>query len=137
MLDNTDKEILEELSKNSRITMKDLGKKVHLTGPATSARVAKLEESGVIEAYTIQVNRVKLGCYLHAFITIITESIFHQPYLSFIKTQENYLINHYKISGDGCYILECKFPSTDVMNQFLVELNKHANYKLSIVIDKQ
>ncbi|MBB4826825.1 Lrp/AsnC family leucine-responsive transcriptional regulator [Sporosarcina luteola] len=119
MLDKTDGKILEELSKNSRITMKELGKKVHLTGPATSARVAKLEESGIIEAYTIQVNRVTLGCYLHAFIPIITESIFHQPYLSFIKTQENYLINHYKISGDGCYILECKFPSTEVMNQFL------------------
>ena len=88
MLDNTDMRILDELSKNSRITMKELGEKVHLTGPATSARVAKLEDSGVIEAYTIKVNRVKLGCFIHAFITIITESIFHQPYLTFINKQE-------------------------------------------------
>ncbi|MRD40202.1 winged helix-turn-helix transcriptional regulator, partial [Bacillus thuringiensis] len=79
--------------KNSRFTMKELGEKVHLTGPAVSARVAKLEDQGVIEGYTIKVNRVKLGCYIHAFITIITESIFHQPYLSFIKTQDKYLIN--------------------------------------------
>lgn len=136
MLDHTDMKILDELSRNSRITMKELGEKVHLTGPATSARVAKLEDSGVIEGYTIKVNRVKLGCFIHAFITIITESIFHQPYLSFIKTQEEYLINNYKISGDGCYILECRFPSIELMNQFLEELNKHANYKLSIVINK-
>lgn len=136
MLDSTDMKILDELSRNSRITMKELGEKVHLTGPATSARVAKLEDSGVIEGYTITVNRVKLGCFIHAFITIITESIFHQPYLSFIKTQDEYLINNYKISGDGCYILECRFPSNELMNQFLEELNKHANYKLSIVISK-
>ena len=136
MLDYTDMKILDELSRNSRITMKELGEKVHLTGPATSARVAKLEDSGVIEGYTIKVNRVKLGCYIHAFITIITESIFHQPYLSFIKTQDEYLINNYKISGDGCYVLECRFPSNELMNQFLEELNKHANYKLSIVISK-
>lgn len=136
MLDYTDMKILDELSRNSRITMKELGEKVHLTGPATSARVTKLEDSGVIEGYTIKVNRVKLGCYIHAFITIITESIFHQPYLSFIKTQDEYLINNYKISGDGCYILECRFPSNELMNQFLEELNKHANYKLSIVISK-
>ncbi|SOC43785.1 Lrp/AsnC family transcriptional regulator [Ureibacillus acetophenoni] len=136
MLDHTDMKIIEELSKNSRITMKELGKIVHLTGPATSARVAKLEESGVIEGYTINVNQEKLGYHIHAFITIITESIFHQPYLSFIKTQEKYLVNNFKISGDGCYILECQFPSTEVMNQFLEELNVHANYKLSIVIDK-
>ncbi|MRA76224.1 winged helix-turn-helix transcriptional regulator, partial [Bacillus thuringiensis] len=53
MLDNTDKRILDELSKNSRFTMKELGEKVHLTGPAVSARVAKLEDQGVIEGYTI------------------------------------------------------------------------------------
>ena len=116
--------------------MKELGEKVHLTGPATSARVARLEDLEVIEAYTIKVNRVKLGFNIHAFITIITESIFHQPYLSFLKMQEKYLINNYKISGDGCYILECKFPSTELMSQFLKELNDYANYKLSIVIDK-
>lgn len=136
MLDNTDIKILEELSKNSRITMKELGERVHLTGPSTSTRVARLEDLGVIEAYTIKVNRIKLGFSIHAFITIITESIFHQPYLSFLKTQEKYLINNYKISGDGCYILECKFPSTELMSQFLKELNDYANYKLSIVIDK-
>jgi Lrp/AsnC family transcriptional regulator, leucine-responsive regulatory protein len=136
MLDNTDIKILDELSKNSRITMKELGEKVHLTGPATSARVEKLEDSGVIEGYTIKINQAKLGFNIHAFITIITQSTNHKPYLSFIQTQEQYLVSNYKISGDGCYLLECKFPSNELMNQFLEELNEHANYKLSIVINK-
>jgi Lrp/AsnC family transcriptional regulator, leucine-responsive regulatory protein len=136
MLDNTDILILDELTKNSRISMKELGQRVHLTGPATSARVAKLEDSGVIESYTIKVNKAKLGFYIHAFITIITQSLNHQPYLSFIKTQEQFLVRNYKISGDGCYLLECSFPSNELLNQFLEELNDHANYKLSIVINK-
>ncbi|HZH59771.1 MAG TPA: Lrp/AsnC family transcriptional regulator [Metabacillus sp.] len=136
MLDNTDLLILDELSKNSRIKMKELGEKVHLTGPAATARVAKLEDSGIIEGYTIKVNQVKLGFYIHAFITIMTQNTTHQPYLTFIKTQEKYLINNYKISGEGCYLLECKFPSNEVMNHFLEELNEYANYKLSIVINK-
>ncbi|WP_421535914.1 Lrp/AsnC family transcriptional regulator [Priestia sp. D3YE.R1] len=136
MLDNTDISILNELSKNSRITMKELGEKVHLTGQAAASRVAKLEDSGVIEGYTIQVNQKELGCFMHAWINIYTKSTSHQPFLSFIETQENYLLNNYKISGDGCYLLECKFPSNEVLDQFLVELNKHVNYKLSIVINK-
>lgn len=136
MLDNTDMGILHELSKNSRITMKELGEKVHLTGQAAASRVAKLEDNGVIEGYAIKVNQVKLGCFIHAFITIITHSTYHQPYLSFIKTQEQYIINNYKISGEGCYLLECKFPSNELLNQFLEDLNEHANYKLSIVINK-
>ncbi|MCY8169166.1 Lrp/AsnC family transcriptional regulator [Bacillus spizizenii] len=136
MLDHTDMQILEELSKNSRITMKELGEKVHLTGQAAALRVAKLEDNGVIEGYTIKVNQVKLGCYIHALLNIYIKSIHHQPYLSFIKTQDKYVINNYKISGDGCYLLECKFPSNEMLDQFLVELNKHVNYKLSIVINK-
>ncbi|MED4402317.1 Lrp/AsnC family transcriptional regulator [Metabacillus fastidiosus] len=136
MLDNTDKRILEELSKNSRITMKELGEKVHLTGQAASARVLKLEYNGIIEGYTIKVNQLKLGCSIAAFINIYTKSMYHEPYLSFIETQEKHIINNYKISGDSCYLLECKFPSNEVLDEFLVNLNKYANYKLSIVIKK-
>ncbi|NPC91364.1 Lrp/AsnC family transcriptional regulator [Bacillus sp. WMMC1349] len=136
MLDHTDMRILEELSKNSRITMKELGDRVHLTGQAAAARVAKLEDNGVIEGYTIKTNRVKLGYFVHAFINIYTKSIHHQPYLSFIKSQEQYVLNNYKISGDGCYLLECTFPSNELLNQFLQSLNKQANYKLTIVINK-
>ncbi|WP_010530200.1 Lrp/AsnC family transcriptional regulator [Lentibacillus jeotgali] len=136
MLDSTDMRVIDELSKNSRITMKELGEKVHLTGQAASDRIAKLEDSGVIEGYTIKVNQSKLGCHVHAFITIMTQSINHQPYISFIKTQEQYVIYNYKISGDGCYLLECKFPSNEVLDEFLEELNEYANYKLSIVINK-
>ncbi|MBU8571846.1 Lrp/AsnC family transcriptional regulator [Bacillus subtilis] len=136
MLDYTDMQILEELSQNSRITMKELGDKVHLTGQAAASRVAKLEDNGVIEGYTIKVNQVKLGYYIHALLNIYTKSTHHQPYLSFIKTQKKYVMNNYKISGDGCYLLECRFPSNEALDQFLVELNKHVNYKLSIVINK-
>ncbi|YCA45027.1 Lrp/AsnC family transcriptional regulator [Bacillus sp. JZ8] len=137
MLDHTDMRILDELSKNSRIKMKELGEKVHLTGQAAASRVAKLEDSGVIEGYTIKVNEVKMGYFVHALINIYTKDTHHQPYLSFVKKQEKYVINNYKISGDGCYLLECKFSSNESLDQFLIELNKHVNYKLSIVVNKQ
>jgi Lrp/AsnC family transcriptional regulator, leucine-responsive regulatory protein len=136
MLDHTDMRILEELSGNSRITMKELGEKVHLTGQAAASRVAKLEDNGVIEGYSIKVNQVKLGCFMYAFINIYIKDTHHQPYLSFIKTYEKHIINNYKISGEGCYLLECRFPSNESLDQFLMDLNKYANYKLSIVIKK-
>lgn len=136
MLDHTDMRILEELSQNSRITMKELGDKVHLTGQAAASRVAKLEDNGVIEGYTIKVNQVKLGYFVHALIHIWTKSSYHEAYLSYINLQEKYVINNYKISGDSCYLLECRFPSIELLDEFLVGLDKHVNYKLSIVINK-
>jgi Lrp/AsnC family transcriptional regulator, leucine-responsive regulatory protein len=136
MLDGTDIKILDELTKNSRITMKELGEKVHLTGPAASARVAKLEDIGIIEGYSIKVNEVKMGYLVHAIIHIFSRSTNHQPYLSFIKQQNQYVINNYKVSGESCYLLECKFPSNEILDEFLIGLSNFVSYKLSIVINK-
>jgi Lrp/AsnC family transcriptional regulator, leucine-responsive regulatory protein len=136
MFDKTDIQIINELSKNSRITMKELGEIVHLTGPAASARVAKLEDSGIIEGYTIKVNQAKMGYAVHAIIHIYTANTNHQPYLSFVKKQEQYVINHYKISGESCYLLECKFQSNEILDEFLTGLSNLVSYKLSIVINK-
>lgn len=137
MLDHIDQLIIKELSENSRITMKKLGEKVHLTGQAAASRVLKLEENGIIEKYTVQVNQVKLNCLIHAFITIKLTNPHHQSFLSFVKTENDFVLNNYKVSGNGCYILEARFPSNEVLDQFLVRLNEHANYSLSIVINKQ
>lgn len=136
MLDRTDMRIIDELSENSRITMKELGEKVHLTGQAASSRVARLEDNGIIEGYTIKVNQAKMGFFVHAIINIYTKNTNHQPYLSFIKRQEQYVINNYKISGESCYLLECKFPSNEILDEFLTSLSNYVSYKLSIVINK-
>nr|WP_255771099.1 Lrp/AsnC family transcriptional regulator [Oceanobacillus alkalisoli] len=103
---------------------------------AATARVLKLEDAGVIEGYTIKVDQAKLGYEVHAFITVFAHHMNHQPFHTFIKKQESYVQNNYKISGEGCYLLECKFPSNDLLDSFLKELNKYVNYKLSIVISK-
>ncbi|BBH24854.1 HTH-type transcriptional regulator LrpA [Paenibacillus baekrokdamisoli] len=135
MLDHTDKRILEELKKNARISMKELGENIHMTGQATANRVLKLEEDGVIEGYTIHQNYMKTGYPVHSFINIYTKSFDHKPFLSFIETQHPYIVNNFKISGEGCYLMECRFPSNEVLDRFLGELNHYVNYKLSLVIN--
>lgn len=135
MIDNTDKKILDELKKNSRITMKELGEKVHLTGQAASTRVLRLEEKGIIKGYTIDIDENKVGNSVHVMLDTHTTSPHHNPYLLFINSQEKYILHNYKVSGDCCYILECKFPSNKALDEFLIELTKHVNYKLTIIID--
>ncbi|TLS36566.1 Lrp/AsnC family transcriptional regulator [Pseudalkalibacillus caeni] len=134
MMDATDIKIIEALRENGRMTMKELGKKVHLTGQAASSRVIKLEEEGIIEGYTIRVNERAMGNPVHCFLQIFTNSLHHKPYFSFLETRQEYVRNNYKISGEACYLLECRFPSNEELDQFLIQLNEHVSYKLSIVI---
>ncbi|MFC0522988.1 Lrp/AsnC family transcriptional regulator [Pontibacillus salicampi] len=136
MIDDTDKKIIKVLSENGRISMKQLGEEVHLTGQAASTRVLKLEEAGIIEGYSVKVNEQRVGLPVHAFINIYTKSLQHQHYFQVLDIYKPYVRNNFKISGEGCYLLECRFPSNEELDSFLVDLSKQVSYKLSIVVSQ-
>lgn len=133
-MDELDREIIAELRENSKISMKELGAKVNLTGQAASNRVRKLEDDNVITGYTIDVNQEALECKVHVFISIYTHKVNHSSYIEFINEEKIYVMNNYKVLGDPCYHLECRFPNNNELNAFLERLNKHANYKVLMTI---
>ena len=69
-IDATDVRIVEELRKNARITMKELGARVFLTGQAVRNRVERLEDMGILQRYTINVNCPVFGYKVHAVIRV-------------------------------------------------------------------
>lgn len=133
-MDELDKKIISELKNNSKISMKKLGEKVNLTGQAATNRVKKLEDDNVITGYTIALNQDALNCKVHVFINIYTYKISHNSYLDFIQKESIFVMNNYKVIGDPCYLLECRFPNNDYLNAFLTRLNNHANYNVLMAI---
>ena len=69
-LDRTDRQILNELLRNARITMLALGQKVGLSKTPVSARVRRLEAEGVITGYHIGLSANRLGLEHIAFLEI-------------------------------------------------------------------
>ncbi|ACM55750.1 AsnC family transcriptional regulator [Halorubrum lacusprofundi] len=59
-LDETDLEILSLLAEDARRPFSEIGDRVGLSGPAVSDRVTRLEETGVIKRFTVDVDRTKL-----------------------------------------------------------------------------
>ena len=56
MMDRTDYQILNLLQDDSRCTLRRMGDLVGLTPPAVSERIRRMEESGVIRGYHIDVD---------------------------------------------------------------------------------
>lgn len=69
-MDASDGKILKLLVQNSRTTGADIARKINLSLPAVTERLRKLAASGVIDQYTIKLNREKLGLQLVAFIQV-------------------------------------------------------------------
>ena len=134
-LDNIDFQILQLLSENSRIQWKDLGKKIHMTGQAVGNRIKKLEESGVIKAYTLAVDELKLGFTYTAFIIIYMKTANHDSFTRYI-TDRNEVVEAHRVSGERCYHLKTKINSQQTLNLILNEILEYGNYQLYLSINE-
>jgi len=68
--DETDIEILSLLAKDARRPFSAIGEEVGLSGPAVSDRVTRLEEAGIIEGFTVDVDRSVLRAGVPVFVRL-------------------------------------------------------------------
>ena len=69
-MDEVDRKILKLLQANARMSLKSIAEKTFLSSPAVSARIERLEKEGVITGYHAQLDPVKLGYHILAFINL-------------------------------------------------------------------
>jgi Lrp/AsnC family leucine-responsive transcriptional regulator len=102
-LDAHDTRILAELQADARLTMSELGRRVHLSQPAVTERVRKLEAAGVITGYRATVDRARLGYGIRAVI-----GIGRAEYARVVQliSQTPECINAYNVTGEDSWILE-------------------------------
>lgn len=133
MLDRTDMEILKCLRNNGRLLWKEIGDTVHMTGQAVSARVEKLKEMGIIKCFTVDIDNIKLGKAITAFITVFMKSNDHKAFQNYLITAEGVEEAH-RISGDGCYWVKACISTQEELNSLLDGILIYGNYRLSISI---
>lgn len=134
-LDNIDFQILRLLSENSRIQWKELGTEIHMTGQAVGNRIKKLEKSGVITAYTLAINDLKLGIIYTAFIIIYMKTASHDSFIRYVNDR-NEVVEAHRVSGEGCYHLKIKIDSQQTLNIILNEILEYGNYQLYLSINE-
>ena len=102
-LDVHDVKILAELQADARLTMAELGRRVHLSQPAVTERVRKLEAAGVITGYRATVDLAALGYGIRAMIRIG-----RAEYARIVKLIQNTpeCINAYNVTGEDSWVLE-------------------------------
>jgi len=135
MIDQTDQQILKCLQKNSRMQWQEIGKIVHLTGQAVAARILRMQDAGVIEAFTVNLNHEKIGTPISAFITIFMKSAEHSKFQTFLTDCEAIKEAH-RVSGEGCYWLKANLATQKDLNELLDTLLLYGNYKVNLSISK-
>ncbi|MFS0576940.1 Lrp/AsnC family transcriptional regulator [Sporosarcina sp. 179-K 3D1 HS] len=132
-IDDIDFQILHLLNENARIQWKEIGEKIHMTGQAVGNRIKKMEDFGIIQAYSIVIDELKVGLPYTAFVIFFMNSHTHDELLKFIDRRGEITEAH-RVSGDACYLLKVTVSSQDALNNFLNDLLKYGNYQLYLSI---
>ena len=102
-IDAHDTRILAELQADARLSMAELGRRVHLSQPAVTERVRKLEARGVISGYRATVDLTKLGYAIRALIRV-GRADYNRVVKLVQQTPE--CVNAYNVTGEDSWILE-------------------------------
>ena len=84
-LDRIDRAILNELARNARVSMVELGQKVGLSKTPVTARVKRLEAEGVITGYRAELSARRLGLDHVAFLEVRLSDTREQALQAFNK----------------------------------------------------
>jgi Lrp/AsnC family leucine-responsive transcriptional regulator len=132
MLDTLDRRLVEILVEDARISLKALAERVKLSSPSVAERLRRLEERGVIRAFTVDVDPRSLGYNLQAIIRI-------KPLPGKLHIVEKLIadIPEFsecdKITGEDCFIARLHIRSIEQLDQILDRITEKAETNTSIV----
>lgn len=120
-MDRIDEEILKLLKENGRMTSSEISKHVHLSVPAVSERIRKLEEGQVIDRFTVRLNREQTGLHLLAFIMVQLEKPEHVAGFRAMIVQTPSVLECHHLAGEYDYLLKVALKSTGELEQLISE----------------
>lgn len=130
-LDAYDKKILALLQEDGRMSLSEIGRRIHLTSPAVGERVKRLEEANIIQGFTARVNLRALGYSFEAFINVIVES--HPALEAWARDRPEVLALH-STTGTHCALLRIAVTSPEHLQALVSSLGALGKTTTSIVL---
>lgn len=132
VLDGIDRRLIETLTLNARTTTADLARQVGMSAPSVADRLRRLEESGVVRGYTVDIDPVVLGYPLAAIVRI-------RPLPGQLRKVEALIadipqfVECDKVTGDDCFIARLYLRSIAELDGILEQVTECAETNTAIV----
>jgi len=130
-IDSLDLEILKALSKNSKVSIRELAKIVKKSPSLIHSRVRRLERDRVIRGYTILVDYQKLGYDVYA-LTLLQVDGAHIVEVEEALSKESSVKAVYDITGEYDIAIISIFKSVNDLDSFIKRILKNPYIKRSV-----
>jgi len=103
-LDAVDLRLLEELQRDGRLSLAELGRRVGLSSPAVSERLRRLETERVITGYRAEIDPRRLGYGLGVIIRI-RPAPRQLAEVAALARDTAEVVECHRVTGDDCYVM--------------------------------
>lgn len=131
-MDELDQKILNILQQDGRASLKKIATSCFISSPAASARIQKLENSGLIKAYQGILDYKQLGYHIKAYVSLEVNPTDKSEFYPFIERIPN-VLECDCVTGPYSMLLKVIFPSTDELDGFIGLLQKFGQTQTQIV----
>ena|SRR3989344_1071037 len=123
-IDEVDRKVLSVLVENSRLSYRQIAKKINVSAATVLNRIKKLEENKVIKNYSSIIDHSKVGFEITAIMEIkLNKGIEHVGNKAYEELKINpHIIALYSVTGSYDLIAVTKFRNREELNKFIEKI---------------
>jgi Lrp/AsnC family transcriptional regulator, leucine-responsive regulatory protein len=125
-------ELLDLLRDDSRLSTSELARRVGLSAPAVRERILRLEESGIIRGYRLELDAAALGYPVAAFVRV-RPAPGQLPKLAELARSMAEVVECHRVTGEDCFVLKVHLRSIDELDKLLDQLLVYGQTTTSII----
>ncbi len=131
-IDNIDRQILDILSTDGRVSISKLAELVSMSAPSVTDRVRRLEDRGILLGFTVEVGFEALGYNLEAIVRIKPRPGMLRQVEKMILDQPRFVYCD-RVTGEDCYIAKLLLKSIGELDDILGVFHDYAETNTSVV----
>jgi Lrp/AsnC family leucine-responsive transcriptional regulator len=120
-MDDIDREIVRMLRENARTSNAEIARQVGLAPSAIFQRIRKLEDSGLIQGYTVRTDGRLLGYGLMAFVMLRTNDSARDVDTAAELGAIPEVQEVHRVVGEDCFFVKLRVRDTDDLGRILEE----------------
>lgn len=123
-MDSTDRQILDLLRTNARLSYAELGRQIGLSPPAVHDRVSKLESTGVILGYRTLVEPETIGLGVTALVGIVQTDSSEADDIAAELTKLPEVESCYYLAGQESFLCKVRVGTIGQLETLIGRLNR-------------
>ena len=132
-VDDVDRRLLAALAADPRASWSELGRRVGLSTPTVSNRIARLQRLGVIRGFRLDVDPAALGLGVMAWVRV-RPGPGQLPKVADLARNTPEVSECHRVTGEDCFVFRVYAPDLQVLEQILDRFLLHGQTTSAITV---